>query len=530
MNNIYLHRGQLLWQLIQPLHSIMICSRRWGKSYIIAMSIMRNVLTMPRSTGVFLASSFRQAHSRTLPSALMALEVFGWKRDVHYVIGHKPDKRLGFETPYFLPNDLKDVVWFANGTIMIIVSQEVPMSSNSLTIHWLEADEAKGLDHKKIDEEIMPAMGGASIHYADPIKYPYLWGWTFTTDMPVCKEGLWLIKNYEDKYDPELCNMILGLEMKRQSLLAVQQNSYTKKELSYINRSLAQLRRSVVYFQERSIFDNIDIVTPEYVARMERDLTPSVFRAEILSQRVTETEDKFYLCFSPSIHTYTANDNTKLNNYKRQEYDCTFDTDVESNEPIAISFDYNAQINWLVAAQIQGGKHKTLKSFYAKYNERLREVVQKFCYYYRFHKRKEVYIYYDSTAKGINYIEKGHSAIDLIHEELSNQGWTFDDIFLGNPFNHKDKHLMINNAFKGQELLYPMFNRDNNVELLQAIPLTGTTISRDGFKKDKSKEKNPETKDNLPYELRTDGTDAWDVNFMGCLLKPYNNSYSFLTT
>jgi hypothetical protein len=49
------------------------------KSYMVALTIMRNVLEMPGSTGVFIASSFRQAHARTLPSALQAMDAFGWK-------------------------------------------------------------------------------------------------------------------------------------------------------------------------------------------------------------------------------------------------------------------------------------------------------------------------------------------------------------------------------------------------------------------------------------------------------------------
>ena len=137
MRTAYQHPGQLAYQQVNANSSVMICSRRWGKSYTVAFRIIDNVREMPGSLGVFVASSFRQAHSRTLPAALMAMEdLIGWKRDVHYVIGKRPDRRLGFKEPLFCPSDLKDVVWFANGTLMVIVSQEVVLSANSLTIHW----------------------------------------------------------------------------------------------------------------------------------------------------------------------------------------------------------------------------------------------------------------------------------------------------------------------------------------------------------------------------------------------------------
>ena len=47
MNNLYLHPGQLRYKLVDARDSVNICSRRWGKSFIIAMRIMGNVLEMP---------------------------------------------------------------------------------------------------------------------------------------------------------------------------------------------------------------------------------------------------------------------------------------------------------------------------------------------------------------------------------------------------------------------------------------------------------------------------------------------------
>ncbi len=519
----YLHKQQRRWATVDAQSSVNICGRRWGKSIPIGMRIKNNVLEMPKSTGVYVASSFRQAHSRTLPSALMALEQMGVKRDIHYVIGKKPDKRLGFDTPYFLPTDLHDVIWFCNGTIMIIVSQEVPMGSNSLTINWLIGDEAKGLSYDKLSNELFPAMGGTSVNFNDVVKYPHLWGFHFFTDMPVTKEGLWLINRYEKYKDDELYNLIIRDSVRLQDLNAQTPNTYNRKEIASLTRQLAYLKNKCLYFTIRPSFDNIDIVGADYFKRMERELTPEVFKAEILCQRITETKGKFYPNFSQTNHTYTATDNSKLNDYREQTYDCLLDTDIQPDKPIAVSFDYNAQITWLVAAQVQGHIHKTLKSFFTKYDRRLREVIQDFCQYYKPHKNKSVVYYHDSTALSVNYIEAGHDARFVVHDEFSKHGWMVEDKYLSTPMAHDKKHLLINDAFNGHGTLFPMFNADNNVELLQAIPLAGTKIGNKGFQKDKSGEKVQETDENLPYELRTDGTDAWDTNFIGCTLLPYDS-------
>ena len=60
-------------------------------------------------------------------------------------------------------------------------------------------------------------------------------------------------------------------------------------------------------------------------------------------------------------------------------------------------------------------------------------------------------------------------------------------------------------------------------ELIQAIQLAELQIGSKGVRKDKSGEKTIESDTNLPLELRTDGTDAWDTNFLGCLTRPYDD-------
>lgn len=522
MKTVYQHEGQLRYQMVDAKDSVNICSRRWGKSYIVAFRIHGNVLEMPGSLGVFVASSFRQAHSRTLPAALMALEdMYGWKRDVHYVIGRRPPKWMGFKEPLFCPSDLKDAVWFYNGTLMVIVSQEVTLSANSMTIHWLVADEAKGLDYDKLSDEILPALGGSNRWFNDPAKYPHLWGVHFFSDMPTSKEGFWLVNKYEQFRNEDLYK---NLEMQQRHIWDLErQPSCDRYNLAKLKRELNILRSKTLYYQERSIFDNHAVVGAGYVAQCARNLPRLVFRTSILCQRIDKVEGMFYDAFDPKLHTYHATDNDRHNtDYSEQRYDCLFDTDVERGKPLAVSFDYGALINWLVVAQVQGGTHKTLKSFFTKKQKRLREVIQAFCDYYAAHPCKTVYYYYDSTAIATGYVEVGHSAYDIVHEELKKAGWWVVDKYLGNPMSHDRKHRIINAAFGGNETLLPVLNADNNEELIQALQLAEVRIGEKGIRKDKSGEKTMESDTNLPLELRTDATDAWDTNFLGCLTLPYD--------
>lgn len=59
----------------------------------------------------------------------------------------------------------------------------------------------------------------------------------------------------------------------------------------------------------------------------------------------------------------------------------------------------------------------------------------------------------------------------------------------------------------------PYFNRQNNDDLILAIQSTGVKRGRNGFRKNKSTEKNPESEENL-LEHHTDGTDAFDTLYI----------------
>ena len=61
----------------------------------------------------------------------------------------------------------------------------------------------------------------------------------------------------------------------------------------------------------------------------------------------------------------------------------------------------------------------------------------------------------------------------------------------------------------------PYLNRQNNDDLILAVQSAGVKRGRNGFCKNKSTEKNPESEENL-LEHRTDGTDAFDTLYIEC--------------
>ena len=205
--------------------------------------------------------------------------------------------------------------------------------------------------------------------------------------------------------------------------------------------------------------------------------------------------------------------------------DCRADKDLNRQAPICIGMDYNANINWLVAGQPSGRRLNVLKSFFVKFERKLSALVEDFCNYYAYHENKTVIYYYDATALGSNYAVNEQDFHWVIMHEFERRGWEVIDVYLGNPMKHDEKYLLINRGFAGKQRLMPMFNRQNNDDLILAVQTAQVYRGRLGFRKNKNDEKNPETEEDL-LEHRTDGTDAFDTLYIGCEKFPQHDMYS----
>lgn len=520
----YFNRAQQECLLVSANTTCIVASRRFGKSFLVAAHILRNVQSMPGGTGAFVASSYRQAHERTLPSALAALHELGYIRDIHYVIGKRPPARLGYARPNIPPDDWSNVVAFYNGSIMVIISQDVPLSANSLTLDWVICDEAKGLKFDKLKDEVFAANGGSMRFFADS---PWHHAVSIFSDMPAGKEGSWIL-NYREKMDTRIIDAVMQLAAERNVLLQREQTDYVRKHLRELDENLAFLRRRAVYYREWSIFENIDLVGVDYVRRMRRDLPPLVFQTSILCRRLTTLTGGFYPNFSERLHCYIANNNRPLEMEgwqpdERGDYGCLLDADLDFDAPIAVAFDFNANINWLVAGQVKGSRLQVIRSFYVKYQRKIREVVDDFCRYYRHHRSKAVVFYYDTTAIGSNYAVSSDDFASVVVEQFYRNGWSVERKFIGLPMKHHEKFTVINDGLKGAKHLLPLFNKEGNEALIMAIELADVQQGYRGFHKVKGGEKLQETEEN-PLELRTDGTDAFDTLYIGCVFYPYSSS------
>lgn len=515
---VYYNKMQRYIMTVAAAVIVAVMGRRFGKSHgVNAPWWLRNLQQMPGSSGGIVGASFQQLLTRTLPSTLKGLEAMGLRRDVHYVIGHKPPRSLNYQKPYIEPISYDRVISFYNGSIAYLISQDVPGSSNSLTLQWIMGDEAKLLNFDKLKDETFPANGGFQGPWRD---CPWLNSMLFTSDMPSGKRGSWFL-NYEEKMDADVIAYIEGLVHKIFILKRTKATSYVTRHLRAAEKELAYWRSKAVHYIEASSIENVELLGTKYIAQQKRDLPPLIFQTSILSRRPGKMDGVFYENFDPRLHCYTAFDNSYLLNLdydfaKAKEENCLQDGDLKKDEPLCIAFDYNANINWLVVGQQNGTKMMVLKSFYVKFERKLRELVDDFCEYYRHHYTKEVLFYHDQTALGSNYaVSSTDDFRGVIASQFLKNHWKCKVQHIGQAPKHYEKHLMINQAFQGQNgYLYPQINETQNEALILALELAGTRMGRNGWEKDKAGEKLAETEEDK-LEHRTDGTDAFDTLFYG---------------
>ena len=489
---IYFNSPQRLTQLIGANTTVIVAGRRTGKTDSIAAPfVLRNMQRMPGSTGGIVVPTFKHGLTNTLPGLFAAWKRWGYIQGVHYVVGRKPPK--SFARAIIEPSDYEHVISFYNGSVAVIISQDRPGSSNSLTLSWLLIDEAKFIDYERLKDETLPANGGIKSYFG---KHSFNHSIMILSDMPQTQKGSWFL-HYKEKMDEELIDTIKATiyeiwktkeRVRRLKGEGKAVPKYLKSYLRTLDTNLNKMRSVAVYYKEYSSIENLQLLGENYIKQMKRDLTPKTFQTSILCQRIGIAKDGFYSSMREG-HKYNASDFEYLDslgyNFTPEAMDCRADKDINPLAPICIGMDYNANINWIVAGQPEGRRLNIIKSFYVKFERKIPALIEEFCNYYAHHQNKTVVYYYDTTALGANYAVNEQDFHWVVCHEFEKRGWQVEDVYLGNPMRHDEKYLLINQGFAGKQRLMPFFNRQNNDDLILAIQTAGVVHGRNGFRRDK---------------------------------------------
>ena len=467
---VYFNKPQLLTQLIGANISVIVAGRRTGKTDSIAAPfVLRNMQRMPGSTGGIVVPTFKHGLTNTLPGLFAAWKRWGYIRGIHYVIGRKPPRT--FAKPIIEPAEYEHVISFYNGSCAVIISQDRPGSSNSLTLSWLLIDEAKFINYNKLKDETLPANGGIKTYFG---KHSCNHSIMILSDMPQTKKGSWFLQ-YEKLMDKELIKIIEGLvyyewQVKQRMKDHPERYDHYLKELSRINQQLAFFRKQAYLYLERPSIYNLAVLGEDFIRRMKRELPPLVFATSIMCKRITIAYDGFYGAMREDVNLYTAPNTSRLSlanlgDGSIAENDCRNDADLDPEAPLMCAFDANDNINWMVVGQLgNDGKLRVIKSFYVKYDRKLEALCDDFCEYYKYHKTKALVFFFDHTFVGNGYaVSQNRDFYSFISSELSSHGWLVDEVYIGRAKEHDVKCQLINRMFVGRADHQILINRDNKM-------------------------------------------------------------------
>ena len=512
----YFNDPQLYSLAMNTRDEVIVAGRGMGKGAIQAGRLMTNFQGMPGSMGGFVSPSVKRCLTNILPSMLIHLERWGFKRDLHYVVGKRPWKALHWKSPIFTPANWENTISFYNGSVCNIISQDRAGTSNSMSLDYIIIDEAKFINFEQLKDETFQANRGNEQYFHN---FPLHHGMTITSDMPVTKKGSWFL-SYKDDMDEELVEAIEGLvyakwRAKRQQKAMPSQREALQRKIDRIEAKLSFLRSKCLLYKEYTSIQNLALLTEEFIRRAKRDLPPLTFATSIMCKRIEISTDGFYGGMREDVNLYTAPNENVLNlealNDGAIPNDCRQDSDLDAQLPLIIAFDANANINWLVCGQVgKDGKLRVLKSFFVKYERKIPELLDDFNDYYRYHRRRQVVFYYDATFVGNSYGTHSEAFYRMIITGLRRKGWNVKSKYIGKPMNHILKNDLINRMFRGRAHHLVLINRDNNPDLLISITSAGVKNGQ----KDKSGEKLAETEEDK-LESRTDGSDAFDTLCIG---------------
>ncbi|WP_289659504.1 hypothetical protein [Flavobacterium panacagri] len=446
--------------------------RGGGKSTIFGYHMRELVRQMPKASFALPCSTYSQALSRTLPSAIEGLEMFNLYNGIDYVIG-RSGKKLGFELPYQPPSQWDNIIHFPNGSIFQLVSLDNPNSGRGLNSSAEAGDEAALFDPEKLFTNVKTTNRSQKEIYK---KAPLLGSEFYISSTPINKKGKWFTDMEEvAKKNP--------------------------KDYAFIKASA----RSNPY------------LNPDWFKKMrDQSVSEVLYNAEILNIRPQEIVDGFYGNLNQRKHYYTDYNNSYLETIgvlaRSEHFNSLQDNDVRVNEPLIVSVDFGV-FNGCVVSQLQDDEYRVLKSFFVKSPKLLDDLfIEQFIPYYRPHQEKFVYLY--GGHDGNNRLPNSERTyFQQISDVLTAHGWTVYILTKGAAPTHTDKYLLINAMLKEHQTRLPKIriNEHNNPDLIIALERTEARESlKGGIEKVKKDERNPL----FPQQHAPHLTDAFDVPLM----------------
>lgn len=435
-----------------------------GKSTILAYQIKEVITQMPRSYNVIVGETYMQILTRTLPSTIFGLEMFGLIKEQHFVVGERGPKH--WPEPYTPPLNYKHVIHFYTGAVYVLVSQDRPGSGRGQNVDSILGDEAALLDGEMLYNDVILTNRGNLHRYKTHLHHSVL----FTSTTPMSKKGRWMF-------------------------------DYEKQARSNPDEYFYLLAPATV---------NIHNLGQRYFVEAKRAAPSKIhYEAEILSIRPPSIANGFYPTLTKD-HYYYAHSETYFGSIdsKVESVDCRIDTDLDPTLPLCVGIDWGT-FNSMVVFQVKGKTIHVLKSFWVQNPRILDDMIKEdFLPYYRHHKTKRIYMYYDRNGNARRPAARTTLA-EHAQQLFEKGGWSVIRKTTGLDAKHDEKYHLIARAFKEDDARLPKIriNKPNNQDLIVSLENAEARESTGQIKKDKRSEQRKTVKQQHATHL----SDAFDV-------------------
>jgi hypothetical protein len=538
---IWLNKPQKLSRLIMAPEEYGVWGRATGKTdEPLANRSSHAANQMPGGTTGLPAATYMQLLDRTLPPLFKAWEKMGYRKDVHYWVRERPPKKLGIPDPIYKVLNPHHYIFWYNGHVMYMISQDKEGMANAKSLDAIVSDECKFLDYEKYLDEVVPANRGNDNIFGHLWEHHMV---TMYTDMPTHKKARWILEKSK-LINFDAIAEVIGLQIYYNEMLAEYQDErcssvrrkvlYRKLCNCYIALNELKLgelndeggRNSLVWYSEASALENIQILGERKFHQWLRELKQSVFDTSIMNEKNLSVENGFFYLLDRQMHGYYAYDYNfveSLGLYLPDGVanDSRRDADVNRGKPLDIAFDYNDSIKSLVIGQDSPNYYRILKSMFVLRKDKkvLSDLVTEFMEYYKYHPTKEVHYYYDNTATGGNAANlKGYA--ELITDQLREAKWKVTMHHIGGQPKQHVRFRLWEIVFKETSVKFKpvRFNQDNADQLLCSMEQTGSrSIGDKLFEKDKT----PERSGKVAPEDAPHLGDAFETLYIGRFKEQY---------
>lgn len=505
----YINIPQLIFARARATISYLKWARGTGKSEGPICNRMYNVARyMPKSNNFFAVPSYQKFIKDLLPAIRKGLLSYNLREfdtknpelGGHWCIGVKPPSN--WEKPIYKPDTYENVIYFANGTIYSLFSQDSKMKNQGNSLISGIADESKLINKERLNEDCLKAMRGGREFFG---KYPEFNSQLYTSDGFLTSNSYNWFNEAEKYASNEEMDDLIRLSLHDNLTPAGQ------KALDYA-------RKNTFFYLKASGYDNRFALGWEYFKRSaEMSSSPMEFLVSHLNYDMNRVDKSFYRYLDETRHgRYAMNEsylqNLEFNEKKIAESDCRADADLEDDLPLDFSFDFGGDNSCAVVCQYN--KRTNIISLLKDFVEPTYEIIiSQFNLYYnpRKSKNRKINLWYDvdGTKKKPN---SNYTYVQEMKKQLESLGWQVNlpqpNIgYLPHSLKYKIWDKVLDESSE-RDKKYPKFryNRVNAKRTALSMGMAPVKEVNGDIRKDKSSETNK----SIPYDKATHLSDAVD--------------------